>query len=124
MSEMKQMFRDFKVQQDEKYDKLFSLVNSIRDSLDHLAIQHDNLKSQVDFLESERKENLTYIHDLENKLEKMEQSSRSTCVEIRNVPSSKTEAKSSLVNIVTDIGNLLKLTIQLFNQGTWRTYFA
>ena len=112
MSEMKQMFRDFKAHQDEKYEKLFSLVNGFRDSFDILALQHDNLKSQIERLESERKENLSYIYDLENKLDKIEQSSRSSCLEIRNIPTCKTETKSTLINSVIDTGNLLNLTIQ------------
>lgn len=112
LSEMKQMFQDFKIHQDEKYEKLFSLVNSIRESFDHLSAQHDNLKSQIDLLEAERKENLSYISELENKLDKMEQSSRSTCLEIRNIPSIKEESKSSLLKTVIDTGSLLNLAIQ------------
>lgn len=112
MSDMKQMFRDFKLQQDEKYEKLLSLANSIHDSFDHLTIQHNSLKSQVEQLEAERKENLSYISDLENKLEKMEQSSRSTCIEIRNIPSTTSETKTVLLNTILGTANLLDVKLQ------------
>lgn len=112
MADMKQLFHDFKQQQDEKYDKLLSLANSIRDSFDHLAIQHNSLKSHVDQLEVERKENLAYISELEQKLDKMEQSSRSACIEIRNIPSNKSESKAALLNTVVGVANLLSINIQ------------
>ncbi|KAF9810699.1 hypothetical protein SFRURICE_021152 [Spodoptera frugiperda] len=47
MSEMRKMFHEFKQQQDEKYDKLFSVVNDIRDSLEFLSKQHEDLKLEV-----------------------------------------------------------------------------
>lgn len=112
MTEMKEMFSEFKQQQDEKYEKLFSVVNDIRDSVEFLSKQHEDLKSQMKILETEREGNLNYIRDLENKLENMEQSARSTCVEIRNVSCSKSETKSSLLNTITETGKLLNLAIQ------------
>ncbi|KAJ8705507.1 hypothetical protein PYW08_012553 [Mythimna loreyi] len=112
MSEMKQMFNDFKLQQDEKYEKLLSLANSIRDSFDHLTIQHNSLKCQVEQLETERKEHLFHIQELESKLEQMEQSSRSSCIEIRNIPTSNTETKSALLDTVLGAAKLLDVKMQ------------
>ncbi|XP_026742890.1 uncharacterized protein LOC113504672 [Trichoplusia ni] len=113
MSEMREMLQEFKLQQDEKYDKLFSVVNGIRDSLDFLTTQHEDLKLQVKVLESEREGNLKHINDLEGKIENMEQSARSTCIEIRNIPCCKSETKPSLLNTVIETGKLLNVAIQL-----------
>ncbi|XP_050549754.1 uncharacterized protein LOC126910696 [Spodoptera frugiperda] len=112
MSEMRKMFHEFKQQQDEKYDKLFSVVNDIRDSLEFLSKQHEDLKLEVKVLETEREGNLKYINELERKLDSMEQSARSTCVEIRNIPCCKSETKSLLLNTIIETGKLLNLTIQ------------
>ncbi|KAJ8722382.1 hypothetical protein PYW07_003562 [Mythimna separata] len=113
MSEMREMFEELKQQQEEKYDKLLSVVNDIRDSLDFLSKQHEDLKLRVKVLETEREGNLKYISDLEGKLENMEQSARSTCIEIRNIPCCKSETKSSLLNTIVETGKLLNVAIQL-----------
>lgn len=112
MSDITEMFREFKSQQEEKYDQLLCLVSDIRSSLDYLAGQHEDLIAKVEFLETERRENLTYISNLERKIEHMEQSNRSTCIEIRNVPTVKSENKNSLLRTVIDIGNLTDVPIQ------------
>lgn len=111
MLEIKEMFRDFKLQQEEKYNKLYSLVNEIRNSVDFMAAKFDEITSRVELLEIERKENLSYIHKLEAKLENFEQSSRSSCIEIRNIPVAKSETKTTLLKTVTDTGNLINLKI-------------
>ena len=112
MSDMKDMFRQLKEQQEEKYDKLYTLIDQIRENVDHMATSFDLLTSRVEFLESERKENASYINQLETKLEFFEQSSRSTCLEIRNIPVIKSETKATLLNTVVNTGRVMDLEIQ------------
>lgn len=112
MSDMKEMFRQLKEQQEEKYDKLYSLVDQIRENVDLMATRFDQLTSRVELLETECKEKVSYINKLETKLEYFEQSTRSTCLEFRNIPVNKLETKCTLLNTVIKTGSVMDLEIQ------------
>ncbi|XP_026743824.1 uncharacterized protein LOC113505365 [Trichoplusia ni] len=92
MSNMTKLFHEFTLQQDEKYDKLLSVTNAIQDSCDQLAIKYVNLRAHVDKIESEHRENLAHITELKQKLDNMEQTSRSTYIEIRNLWTERMDA--------------------------------
>ena len=112
MSDIKELFFEFKQHQEEKCGMLCSMVHQIRDTVDHMAAKFDELALRVESLETERRESLSYIGKLETKIEQFEQSSRSTCLEIRNIPVAKSETKTSLLNTVIDVSKLINRPIQ------------
>lgn len=111
MTEMRQMMTDFQTQQKIRYDKLFTVVDDIRSSVDFLIEKNKTLQAQVNKLESEKNANTEYITALETKLDSFERSARSTCIEIRNLPHSQPESKSTLVDSVIQIGRVLHVPI-------------
>ncbi|KAJ0169672.1 hypothetical protein K1T71_012327 [Dendrolimus kikuchii] len=112
MGEMTKMWKDFQVQQNSSYERLVSAVEDIRASIDFVANKYDSLQTQINKLEEERKVNSNYISALENKLEKYEQMSRSTCIEIRNVPIVPSETKTSLMNTVINTAKVLNISME------------
>lgn len=110
--DMKDMFREFREQQQEKYEQLYSLVDEIRESIDFMSTKFDQLASRVEFLEKERKESTSYINKLETKLEYLEQSTRSSCLEFRNIPVGVSETKASLLNTVIHTGSIINHEIK------------
>lgn len=122
MSEMRSMLTEFKTQQEDKFlkfEKMFSAVeeiksqnNDIRNSMDFLSQRYDSLTEQINALQSDREKNLQYIQSLEEKMERFESSSRSTCIEMKNIPPVKQESKQSLLNTVIHTANTIKLNIQ------------
>lgn len=85
--------------------------SDIRSSLEFLSKKYDNLVEEFNDLKSKNLNNTEYIKTLEEKIEKMERSSRSTCLEIKNIPVKKSESKVTLLNTVTDVGKALKVSI-------------
>ncbi|CAG9785985.1 unnamed protein product [Diatraea saccharalis] len=119
MTEMKGLFSEFKAQQDDKLDKICSVIeeiktqnSEIRSSMEFLSNKYDSMLDQLNTLRQETANNKVYIESLENKIEKYERSSRSTCVEIRNIPVIKSETKPTLLKTLTEIGNIINVSIQ------------
>ncbi|CAH0400557.1 unnamed protein product [Chilo suppressalis] len=118
MAEMRSLFFSFKEQQDNKLNKICSTIeevktqnNDIRASIEFLSSKYDSVLEQVNTLKEEVSQNQKYIAILEDKLERFERSSRSTCIEIKNIPVEKSETKASLLKTFTDIGSLLSTTV-------------
>lgn len=119
MSEMKAMFADFKNEQHAKVEKICTAVEEIktqnteiRSSIDFLSGKYETLVDQVKELMEENTQQEKYIHSLEQKLENIERSSRSTCLEIKNIPVNKSETKTVLIETITNIGKILNLNLQ------------
>ncbi|KAH9632770.1 hypothetical protein HF086_002801 [Spodoptera exigua] len=117
------MFNEMKEEQNARIEKIYDSMQEIKsqnvkiqESVISLSEYYDNLKSKIDDLETkldeERKHNAAYTKSLEEKLEKMEKSARSTCVEIRNIPIVKSETKECLLNSVVKVGAILNATIE------------
>lgn len=122
MDEIKDLLADFKKEQNckfEKLEKIFLVVDEIRkqnsdiqSSVDFLSQKYDSVVSQIGKLESEKQANLQSLQLLEDRLENYERLSRSSCIEIRNIPTVKSETKDSLLNIIIATGKLLNTSIQ------------
>lgn len=112
MADMKQMITDFQKEQNDKYQKLFAVVADFRSAVDFLMAKNESLQDQVNRLGSEKKESSQYIQSLESKLDSLERVARSTCLEIRNLPTSQTETKLTLVDTVLNVGKVLQVQIQ------------
>ncbi|KAL4720937.1 hypothetical protein ACJJTC_010761 [Scirpophaga incertulas] len=85
ISELKQMFLEFKTNQEQKFEKIYSSFDEIKkqnrdlcNSIDFLSTSCDSLKEQIHKLDTECQSNYQYIKSLEDRLDKIEASSRST----------------------------------------------
>lgn len=112
MAEVRQMFKDFKGHLEQKVEKMCSAVEDMRTTVDFLAEKYEMLRTQYDSLEMEQKGHVKYIGELEHKLEYIENNTRSTCLEIRNIPLLPTESKSSLLDTVVQLGNIINAPLQ------------
>ncbi|KAL4717610.1 hypothetical protein ACJJTC_000759 [Scirpophaga incertulas] len=108
MTEMKEMLFKLKEEHDSKLNKISTAIdeiknqnNDIRASIEFLSDKYDSIVEQVNILKEETSQNQKYIASLEEKLERFERSSRSTSIEIKNIPVNKSETKTSLIKTVT-----------------------
>ncbi|CAB3225163.1 unnamed protein product [Arctia plantaginis] len=73
-------------------------------TVDFLSNKYDDVLERLAFLEHERKSALGYIRTLEEKVENLEKNSKSSSLEIRNVPKTSGETKEDLIKIIKTIG--------------------
>ncbi|CAH2217102.1 jg3102 [Pararge aegeria aegeria] len=119
MSEMRNLFTEFKTEQDVKFNKMYNKMEEVlkqnsemRTSIDFLSNTCDSLNTRIDDLQSERKNYLHQLQLMEEKLETLERKSKSTCIEIRNIPQSNTETKDSLINTAINISKKINVSLQ------------
>lgn len=113
---IKSLFSDFKEQQDRKFNELNLTLNTImsqnleiHSTVEKLNKRQEELLSKVSKLELENSANKSRISVLELKLEQQERTACNTSLELRNLPKQDTENKSTLVNIVQNLGAVLGL---------------
>lgn len=114
MEEMRQMFRDFREDQEKKFDQLCSAAEAVRTTVDFLAEKHDQLRVRVEQLEVGRKADAQYIKTLEDRLDSLDRGSRSTCLEIRNIPAPSGETKTALLETFMDTTKALNVPVQQY----------
>lgn len=112
MNEMRALFTQFKEDQEVRADKLYSVVENIRESLDFLGKKFELLQTRLEKLENLRDTDVQNLRFLEERLESAERISRSSCLEIRNIPVTPSETKSSLLDTFIKIGEVLNVPIQ------------
>lgn len=112
MNDMRQLFADFKEKIEKKTDQMYAAIEGMRTIIDSLDERCSSLQTQVSVLVSARQEDQNIIKALEEKLELHDRHSRSTCIEVRNVPTVSTETKPSLLQTVLNIGKHLKVPFQ------------
>lgn len=78
-------------------------ITNIESSMNLLSAQNEDLKKKLDILDIERKKDRDYITVLEDKLEDMQRQNRKTCIEVKNIPSSKNETKEDLLRITNEL---------------------
>lgn len=69
-------------------------------SIEFLSADYESLKTSIQNLEKENSEQRHYIMDLERKVMDLQLNSRSSSIEIRNVPANDKETSSDLISIV------------------------
>lgn len=79
----------------------------IEKSMSFISSQYEDITKKVDNWENERTQLTECIKTLDNKIKDLQQSSRSACVEVRNVPAKEKESYDDLVAIVTKIGSTI-----------------
>lgn len=119
MAEMKNLFSEFKLQQELKLDSLTKVVSEIkkeyseiRKSMEFLSASYDDLIKKMDSVQSECGKNKEHVKLLENKIELLERNSRCTSIEIRNIPKLPSETKPTLYNLVRKAGNKVNCVVR------------
>lgn len=112
MQEIRTIFSQFKEEQEKRSDRLFAAVEDIRATLDFLGKNYDSLQVRMEKLENTREADMQNLRTLEDKLESLERVSRSSCLEIRNIPVFPAESKSSLLDTFVNAGEVLGVPIQ------------
>lgn len=118
MKTMCEMFESFKTSIESRLNKIQdstvkiqSQNTDITNSVQFMSEKHDELLRRIEGLENERSEDRKYIRMLEKKIENFDRRSRSSCIEIRNIPKTKDESKNGLCDILMNLGNTLNLQI-------------
>lgn len=105
----------------------------IEKSLEFVSKQYEDMRQKLESLEHVHKELLSYITSLELKIENLERNSKSTTVEIRNVPASDSETKAGLCELIErtckalEVGvntNDLKDVFRVSNKSGTKTIIA
>lgn len=112
MKKMRTMFSNFKEDQDKRADKICAAVEDIRASLDFFGSKLELAQARIVELETAREADVQCFKALEDRLEALERGSRSTCLEIRNIPVAPSETKASLLDTFIKAGDVLKVPIQ------------
>lgn len=112
MKEMRSMFSLFKEDQDKRADRLCAAVEDMRASLDYLSKNLELAQARIVHLETAREADARSFKAMEDRLEALERGSRSTCLEIRNIPMPPAENKLSLLSTFIGIGEVLNVPIQ------------
>lgn len=73
--------------------------------------EFEDLKVEIELLKKERRDQKVYIENLETKVQDLQHKSRSSIVEIKNIPQNDSETTESLVKILCSIGDTVGANI-------------
>lgn len=112
--EIKDIFATFEAQQNLKFEKLMESMsviknqnNEIQKSMEFLSSKYDEVLEKMLKLEEKNKCYERKIESLESKIELLERNSRSSIVEIRNIPKQDPENKTLLCALVQKVGDVI-----------------
>lgn len=114
-----------KTQQEVTFAKIFSEMSDVKEkvhqiqktnseiekSMEYMYKHYEDLKLQILDLEKTRDKNSETINQLERQLQDIKLSSRSSAVEIRNVPNKENETVEEMINIVSQIGKSIDFEV-------------
>lgn len=113
---MEDMFRTMRDEQNSKLDAALSKITEqhkeLTKSISFISEQYEDMKSTIETLLKEKTNNLSYIQTLEGKIEYLEKKTRSTSVELRNIPIVNNENTSVLCDTIVKIGKIVKIPLQ------------
>ncbi|VVC98236.1 unnamed protein product [Leptidea sinapis] len=90
---------------------IHKINEEIKESISFMNIQFELLKNEVEYLKKERQQQQQYITELERKLLDTDHKSRSSCIEIRNIPPLEQESVSKLNDLLCNISQAAGLPI-------------
>ncbi|VVC99497.1 unnamed protein product [Leptidea sinapis] len=90
---------------------IHKINEEIKESISFMNIQFELLKNEVEYLKKERQQQQQYITELERKLLDTDHKSRSSCIEIRNIPPLEQESVSKLNDLLCNISQAVGLPI-------------
>lgn len=83
----------------------------IEKSINFINKDYEDMRNKIKVIESERQEFLNSITSLEKKIQDMQLSSRTSSIELRNVPAQERESVADLTNLITKVGNAVQFDI-------------
>lgn len=116
---MKDMFSAFSQEQDHRFRDLQAYIKDLKEenselvkSIEHMSYKYDEFLERITKLESGKKADELKITQLEDRLEFLERKSKSSGIEMRNVPKLPTESKDNLCSLVRTLGKTLNVELQ------------
>ncbi|KAG7303248.1 hypothetical protein JYU34_011715 [Plutella xylostella] len=113
---MKEMFNAFARDQDARFERLQTTISNLKEqnneltlSVELMSSKYDEFLVKISELESERKKDKEAIYFLEDKIEYLERKSKSTGIEIRNLPKKTGETKKDLCSLIQNFGNSINV---------------
>lgn len=124
--ELMTMLNTWKTEQDATLSRLVADITSLKSqctniqkvnkeiesSMTFMNAQFEQIKDKVCRLETERDTNRDYILSLEKQLGELQQRSRSSAMEIRNLPEKEHETERDLISTVKKLAASLEITFQ------------
>lgn len=86
--------------------------SEIEKSIEFINQAYENMRKCVEQLEKERLEQRTYIKELEKKIVDLQHSSRSSCLELRNIPHFDMESTSDLTSLMVQTCDALQVPVK------------
>lgn len=83
----------------------------IKESVEFLSSQYDDLQMEIKRLQQESVEYKTHSESLEMAVRDLQYKCRSSSIEVRNIPTQEKETAADLSKIITDIANLVNLPL-------------
>ncbi|KAJ8734530.1 hypothetical protein PYW08_013780 [Mythimna loreyi] len=125
-AEVQASFLKFSQEQSSSLAKLFSEVaelktqnlaiqkanNEIEKSINFINNQYDDLMKHIDLLQKEKQTYRDCIQNLEMRVEDLQKLSRSSCIEIRNIPLKEKERAKDLSAIVARVSAAVNLPLK------------
>lgn len=115
MAQMKKSIETLTQQQDVLHESIRNIEkqnNDIISSMDFISKQYEDVKDKLSKMEIDRKNNLVYIQNLEQKVENLERAQRQASIEIRNIPVMKKESKQDLTQLVKKVGESVNICVE------------
>ncbi|KAJ8704342.1 hypothetical protein PYW08_013066 [Mythimna loreyi] len=91
--------------------EIFKTNAEIERSMSFMNQKFEDLRKEVEELKKERQEQRGYIENLEKKVADLQYKSRSSGVEIRNIPETDSDTTNGLMKTVCNIGKLIGVPI-------------
>ncbi|XP_063824616.1 uncharacterized protein LOC135074259 [Ostrinia nubilalis] len=86
--------------------------SEIESSISSMKTQFEDIECKIKKLDLEKNETKEHIVSLGNQLNELQQLSRSSSIEIRNVPNKEKETEFELIQIIQKLGSILDVKIQ------------
>lgn len=119
MQEMRDLLQSSTAQSDAKYLALQNSMQEIiaqnaviKTSLDFVSQKYDEINAKMNHLEIERKAEISYINQLEDKVENLERMLCLTKMEVRNIPKKERENKEDLRQIIAETASVLQVPLE------------
>lgn len=118
LDELKSLILESNKQHESKYKSLSAAIDTlitqnteIQKSVEFMSQKYDEVLCQLDTLQHVNKQNQAHITLLESKIDILERNSKTSSLEIRNIPKSDNEKKETLLNLIANVGSVLEQDI-------------
>lgn len=116
MEEMRALLNTLSNQQEKRLCEMKASMNAlhadIKDSINFLSEKYDNVIVEIQSLKEEKLKDKKCIKQLEDRIEMLERQSRSSSLELRNIPTKLDENKTDLTKIMINLSQKLGTPIQ------------